>query len=214
MKRVSVTTAVVLLVLVAPVAIYTAVFGVYISRDHQRWSEFGSFLSGVYGPIAALATLGVLVMQVKLQRQMNQHEFDRAHIEQARADIEFYLLRLAESLQAQLSTGNTVREVLHHQFQPSATPELDSQRLQALAKEVDGQVPRVLALMFGIYPILAGLASGGETMYQLNMTSALQKMVAMLGFETCVALENFHRCRTEGRSQVPYQFSPLLRQSE
>jgi hypothetical protein len=211
MKRPSLTAWVALLALLVPVAVYIAVFGMQVSRDHQRWAEFGSFLSGVYGPLVALATLAVLAMQVRLQRQMNEHEVDRAHIEQSRADIEFYLLRLTDSLQVKLLTGNTVREVLHHQFQPSAIAELDSQHLQALAKQVDLQVPHVLALLHGIFPVLAGMANRGDHVYRVNLNSALQKMIAMLGFEICVALENFHHCRTEGRVPVPYHFSPLLR---
>ena len=38
---------------------------------------------------------------------------------------------------------------------------------------------------------------------------ASPKIIVMPGFETCAALESFHRARTEGRIAVPYEFSPL-----
>lgn len=200
-----------LVLLIAPVVAYVAVFGVRITAEHQRWSEFGSFMSGVYGPMVALVTLAVLGMQMRLQRQMNEHEFDQSYIEQSRADIEFYVAQLAGSLQTNLSTGNTVREVLRHQFQPNEVPELDSQRLRDVAKLLDDEAPNVLALTHGIYPILAGLGSSEKGAFQLNLKSALQKMVAMLGFEMCVALENYQRCRSEGSERMSYRFSRLLR---
>jgi hypothetical protein len=47
----------VLAVLVSPLIVYMAVFGVSISHDHTRWGEMGSAMSGIYSPILALLAL-------------------------------------------------------------------------------------------------------------------------------------------------------------
>ena len=39
---------VVLTVLVSPLIVYMAAFGVSISHDHTRWGEMGSAMSGIY----------------------------------------------------------------------------------------------------------------------------------------------------------------------
>jgi hypothetical protein len=198
----------------APIAAYLVVFGAQVVSEHQRWSEFGSYLAGVYAPIVAVVTLAVLSMQVALQREVNKHQFDQAYIQQARADLEFYITRLAEAVLEPISTGNTIRQILHANFQPSTVQALDSSQLRTLAQQVDREVPRLMGLLFGVFPVLEGLRSSQESAYRLNHTSALQKLTAMLSFETCAALENFHRVRTEGRLRTPYEFSSLIRTLE
>ena len=195
----------------APIMAYLLIFGTHVSGEHQRWSEFGTYLAGVYSPIVAVITLAVLFMQVVLQREINKHQFDQAYIQQARADLEFYITRLAEAVLEPISTGNTVRQILHAHFQPNTLQALDAPQLRALAQQVDREVPRLMGLLFGVFPVLEGLRSSQESAYTLNHTSALQKLTAMLSFETCAALENFHRVRTEGRLRAPYEFSPLVR---
>lgn len=162
-------------VFVAPVFVYAMTFGWHLSDSHQRWSEFGSFIAGVYAPIVAIATLAVLLMQVVLQRAVNTHQFDQAHIQQARADMEFYVVRLAEALDSKLAVGNTVREILHAHFQPSTRGELGSPRLRLLATKVDREAPRIMGLLFGIFPVLIGLRSARDKTFEMNHTSALQK---------------------------------------
>jgi ABC-type transporter Mla subunit MlaD len=168
-------------------------------------------MAGIYSPIVAMVTLAILSMQVVLQREINKHQFDQAHIQQARADLEFYTTRLAAAVHEITSTGNTVRQVLHAHFQPSFVIALDSPQLRALAQQLDRDVPQVMGLLFGVFPVLEGLKSADEAPYDMNYMSALTKLTAMLTFETCVTLENFHRTRTEGRLRAPYAFSPLLR---
>ena len=199
-----------LLALLSPIAIYWATFGITIATEHNRWAEFGSAMSGIYSPLIAFLTLSVLGLQVLIQRAQSKHESDQAHILQARADIEFYLLRLDEYLSTVWLRGNTVRDSLHEVFQPATASDLDSEKLRGAAKELDRGAPRVLAVWFAIYPILKGLHAANEQAYELCRTSSVSKIIVMLSFETCVALDNFHRARTEGRVAVPYEFSPLL----
>lgn len=192
-----------------PLVAYVATFGTEISSQHVRWSEFGSAMSGIYAPIIALSTLAVLFVQVRLQSRLNDHEFRQAHISQARADIEFYATQLAKKLEEIANPGKPMRAVLHLNFRPDSVAELDSESLRALAANIDALAPSILGMWFGIYPILSGLRTG-EQQFEMTLYSSLQKLNAMLSFETCIALDNYHRARTEGKLRMQYEFSPLL----
>lgn len=194
----------------APVLIYVATFGTALSSDHQRWAEFGSAMAGIYAPIVALTTLAVLLAQVGLQKQINDHSYNQAHFQQARADIEFYAIQLAGKLDQVALPGQTFRAVLHSNLEPGTVAELDADSLRTLAANIDALIPGVMGMWFGIYPIFSGLAASDESTYRMTLNSSMQKLIALLSFETCVALDNYHRVRTEGRLAVVYRFSPLL----
>lgn len=169
-------------------------------------------MSGIYAPIVAVTTLAVLLAQVGLQKQINNHSYNQAHFEQARSDIEFYAIQLSEKLDQIALPGQTFRSVLHSNFEPRTVAELDSDSLRTLAANIDAAIPGVMGMWFGIYPILTGLASSDEATFRMTLNSSMQKLIALLSFETCVALDNYHRSRTEGRLTVVYRFSPLLEQ--
>lgn len=209
-KRYVVATSLAATALILPIAIYLFHFGWHISSDHVRWAEFGSAMSGIYTPVLAAATLAVLLMQVGLQAQVHKHEQNQAYVQQARAGIEFYLHRLDMALSEKESHGNTVREILHSQFQPTIIAELDSVRLRKIARDLDTEKPQVQALVGAIQTMMVGLSSSSELTYVLDYTSATQKLIAVLSFKTCVTLENYHRTCTEDRLKIKYQFSPLL----
>ena len=211
MKRNSRTAgAVVVLVLLLPLAIYLWQFGWRVSNDHTRWGEFGSAMSGIYAPALTLATLAVLVMQVRLQAEMHRHDRDQAYVQQASADIEFYAQRLDATLLGKVAFGNTARDVLLGQFQPPSVADLDSEHSRTTAMELDKAFPQVLGSMYAIQAIFAGLSASQDAPYRLTLSSATSKLTAVLGFETCVALEHYHRARTENRLKSKYYFSPLL----
>ena len=197
-------------ILVAPICVYLWKFGLQLSADHGRWGEFGSAMSGIYTPILAIATLAILLMQVSLQKQVHDHDVDQAFIQQARADIEFYVQRLAEVLTTKLSYGNQAGEILLAHFQPPTEADLDTKQLRDLATAVETASPRIYALWSAIQAILAGLSATSKPPFRMHYTATLQKLIAMLGFESCVALEHFARVRTEGQLAEGYHFSPLL----
>ena len=78
-------------VLLAPIAMYVWTFGPTITDNHARWSEMGSAMSGIYAPILAILTLLLLSIRVGLQGRMNEHTFDQSYVQDARADLHFYL---------------------------------------------------------------------------------------------------------------------------
>ncbi|MBC2731095.1 hypothetical protein [Thiobacillus sp.] len=209
-KRTALGIGILLLLYALPLVVYIYTFGTELTNSHTRWAEFGSALSGIYAPIVAITTLVVLFAQVMLQKQINEHQYVQSHIEQARADLEFYCVQLAEALDQTLLPGQTVRQVLHQNFQPSSLAALDDDSLRALASNIHANAPTALALWFAIYPILAGLIAGKSAPFEMTLHSSVAKLIAMLSFETCIALDNYHRTRTEGRMSTPYRFSPLL----
>lgn len=195
----------------APVITYLCFFGLKISDSHTRWAEFGSAIGGIYSPLVALLTLAVLLRQVSLQTQMNAHEFDQAYLEQARADIEFYSTQMAQVMNSIAVPGRTLRSVLHENFLPAHASSLDSEQLRGIAANIHGVIPPTFDIWDAIYPTLTGLEAGKAKMYEMTHLSSIQKLIALLSFETCVAIDNFHRVRSQGRSQVNYCFSPLLK---
>lgn len=194
----------------APILLYLLVFGPRLSANHQIWAEFGSAMAGIYAPIVALTTLAVLLAQVRLQSQINNHQYDQAYIVQARADIDFYATRLEVALHGLALPGVTVRDFLHKHFQAPGLTDLDAEDSRLLAKNLDLNIPSIFGMWGAIYPILAGLNAKENAFFEMTVTSSKQRLVALLSFETCVCLENFYRVRTEGKLGVPYAFSPLL----
>lgn len=203
--------------LLLPPAFYIYTFGWHLATEHVRWGEFGSAMSGIYSPLTAVATLVVLAMQVllqrrqtELQRKMGEHEVDQAFILQARADLEFYVLQLHSALATKTVYGNSVRELLLDQFQPNSFELLAQDSLKRLAEQIDRAEHRCIALWSAVYPLLVGLAAGRGPHFENNANGAMQKLVGILGFDVCVALDNFHFVRTLGTLKGRHRFSPLL----
>lgn len=197
--------------LAAPIAMYIRTFGFQISTKHNVWAEMGSAMSGIYGPILAVLTFFVLIMQVRLQAQTNKHAADQAHLLNARADIEFYLVRLAEGMDQPTVDGYAPADVLHRAFKFASMEDLAGEELQNLAKLIDKDAPQLQAMWGTIYSVLAGLQSEGVgNPFDLQFMSALQKAIAMLSFPTCAALDHYLYCVTGDRVRYPYQFSTQL----
>ena len=197
-------------VVLMPLVLYVKTFGWNISSDHTRWGEFGSAISGIYTPLLTILTLSVLVIQVKLQSKMHVHDQDKAYLEQSRTDIEFYVIRLETVLQLRLSDGNTVRDILEGYFITKSIDDLDSPKLRELSLRLNYEAPQLLGMFQAIQAMLIGLDTPKSYSYQLYHSSAIQKLIALLSFRTCVALENYHRTVTEGRTKTKYFFSSFL----
>ena len=198
------------LTLLAPLVAYWRTFGFSLSDRHSRWAEFGSAMGGIYSPIVALAAHSILVLQVQMQQQLNKHQFEQAYFAQARADIEFYATRLAEQLRRTSSGGLSFKSHLIEHFQSTSKADLLAARHAELARDLDKLQPEVLASWMAIYPALAGLLSNFTPTYQMTFRASMQKLIAVLDFDTCVALDHYHYSKTKGRLAWPYQFSPVL----
>jgi hypothetical protein len=206
-------TAVLILFILAPIIFYGITFGGSISDIHSRWGEMGSFMAGIYSPAIAFLALVVLIKQVESQEQINKHQFDQAFIQQARSDIQFYLEHLDKNLNQKalqaIDPEESVRDLIQMQFMKPSLNDLMTQEYLQLAQDIKLLHPRLFAIWSAIYPILDSLSVPNENPYKHNHSNSVLKIITMLSFETCVALDNYHYCLTEGRLNINYQFSDV-----
>lgn len=195
-----------------PLAIYATVYGFDLSRDHTRWGEFGSAMAGIYAPIVALSSLSVMLAQVRSQSQFNDHELRQSYIIQSKSDIEFYAVKLCEKLSKSFNPGISLREKLCQNFQPVDPKKLKHDDIKVLANHIYSLDPGIFSMWAGIYPILHGLikVSDDNIIFEMTLNSSIMKIISLLDYETCVALDNFHHVRTQGSINIKYQFSSIL----
>lgn len=215
-----ITFCFVVFMLAVPLIVYVAKFGAEISANHQRWSEMGSAMSGIYTPILSLLTLFVLFRQVKLQQDLNLHEYDQAYLLVNRADLEYYLGQLDRVLGETLSNGATAREVLKAEFEREAvifdpeSGEYSRNYLRGVARQFYTECPNIFSLWSAICGILGGLEAGGRSPYSLYFKTSQQKITGMIAFETCIALDHFKWAISEDNAASSYFFSPVLTSKE
>jgi len=203
--------------LVAPVAMYIRFFGFEISPRHSVWAEMGSAMSGIYGPILSVLTLYLLITQVRLQAQTarlehatTMHMYDQSYIQDARVDIEFYLARLSELLNAETNRSAVLREALLSRFAKAPVELLQTESVKANAAMIDRDYPQLQASWRAFNTILKGLEAEVRLPYELQLTSAQQKAIAVLSYPVCAALDNYLHCRTGGGLNYPYMFRTTL----
>jgi hypothetical protein len=193
----------VLIALTAPVAAYVLTFGTSITANHERWAEMGDAMAGIYTPILTVLTLIVLAYQVNLQSRLNRHTFDESYVQNARNDIGFYLEQLATELDKRRAGGTSVGAFITTNF----AKDLPAEERRTLAQDFNRTQQRVLALWSSFYTVLGGLAVNEWHPYSLALVTARQRAIALLTFETCVALDNYMSCVTDGRLGGAPQFA-------
>jgi hypothetical protein len=200
------TSIIVLLVL--PIFTYVYIFGTDFSTNHTRWAEMGSAMSGIYGPLLTYFTLFMITRQVLLQQETNKHMYDQAYLENARKDSDFYIEQISKELELQ-TVGVTCRAILLNHFERVTLAQLKGEVLKFSADDLNAHFPRLQAIWGAIYPIYTGLNTSDEVAYRLQLVSSQQKAIVMLGLPSCVALDNYLYCVTEGRMPFAYQFSSV-----
>ncbi|MGF6424078.1 putative membrane protein [Lelliottia sp. 489] len=68
--------AVIALISLMPLALYFFIFHGVLSKDAQAWSTFGTYIGGVYGPIATLISVIVLIITLKEMQASNTRMFE------------------------------------------------------------------------------------------------------------------------------------------
>lgn len=197
----------VLVLLFLPVILYINVFGGELSQDHSRWSEFGSAMGGIYSPIVALLTLAVLVVQLYIQRKMHVHEIEQSYLQHARPDIDFYISKLEDVLSSSLNEHSTLRSVILNNFNAYDMTGVDSSNMKSLAFEVNKLQPDLFNIWDAIYPIFMGLSKQNSPMCNAMLKSAQKKLIVLLGFDICVALDNYHKMISDNQLEFKYAFN-------
>ena len=201
------------LVLLAPIIFYIHTFGLNISNNHSRWSEMGSAMSGLYTPILALLTLLVLVIQVRMQTEMNKLAFDQQYITEARDDIQYYIFQLSNEMLKKFNnfdSNATIQHELTSVFKYATIDDLQNSDYINAADKIRLSNPRVLANWTALYTIYAGLLQTDESIYTSNLSTAKSKTVALLSYESCVALDKLNWCLAQNKVITKYQFAKEL----
>ncbi|CAA0121071.1 Uncharacterised protein [BD1-7 clade bacterium] len=176
---------------VSPIVIYASQFGLGVWRDHSKWAEMGSALSGIYSPLIALLAFFILIKQVRSQADMNKYQYDQSFVSEARKDIDFYVGRIDAHIDDVVSNERSAREVLKY-FSALNESELRTEQCREYADRFISDNRKVYNLWVAIYPILEGLHVNKEFPYEHAYSSALIKISSVLSFQTCIGLEKVY----------------------
>ncbi|MDP8568269.1 hypothetical protein [Methylophilus aquaticus] len=209
-KRKVLVVTLLLTILLFPIGVYVYNFGFVILDDHQRWAEMGSAMSGIYGPILTILTLLVLIFQLNLQEKLNRHTYDQAYVQEARADINFYLDQLSKAFASKFEDDKFVGQVLTDTFAYSTKQELLTSPLIEIAKALDKHHSSLLTSWAAYYSVLAGIGVHQRYPYENAHIAARNKAVALFSYAGCAALDNFLFAVSEERLKIPYAFASKL----
>ncbi|QWZ79738.1 MULTISPECIES: hypothetical protein [Aeromonas] len=82
--------------------------------------------------------------------------------------------------------------------------------MKNISIDIHKVMPQALDIWAAIYPVLIGLSAVDDSSFKVTLASSKQKLVALLSVEICVALDNLHFCRTDGKSGFTYVFNQKL----
>jgi hypothetical protein len=205
------TTLVALAALVAPLVVYVSTFGIHLSPSHGRWAEFGALLAGIYSPVAAFLALLVLARQVASQNHFNKHQIDYSYLQNARADLHFYLDTLHNALSKhEVSANVPLSSVLVSLFAKRNKSQLLAPLHPADLERIKNADDRLWGLWGAVYNVLRGVKAVDHYQYTLFYSSTKEKCIALFGYAVCDALDNYHFAVTQGRVEVSYEFSLSL----
>jgi len=178
--------------LLLPLLVYVYKFGSLLSMEHARWSEFGSFFSGIYSPIIAFLALVILSNQLLIQRAMSKHQHDIAFVNSAREDINFYITKLENYLDKAYNDRESIKDYIDTNFRLLEIEDLRRQDVISQIQLFNQSHQYIFDIWLAIYPILKGLESSKSYPYEHNFESAKLRISSCLSFGTCVAIDNIY----------------------
>lgn len=194
-----------------PILIYILIFGSSLSTEHERWSQFGSFISGIYAPIISILTITILLKQLELQHKYNTHIEDQTHISSARDDLREASKRILDIINETSPESYTYRALLHRHFQPKTRKDLENSDLIKYARKLHHMTPSLSSSWGDVLSIMTGLYAPDSMPYKLVSVNETNKLISSLTMETCVALDNFYWALSKDKlKSTKYLFSPLL----
>jgi hypothetical protein len=204
------------IILLGPLALYAHTFGYTISSCHTRWSEFGSAMSGIYGPIIAALALYVLYVQNKAQMEMHSHQLIQELVAKSHGKIQHHLKLLTDVLStrapsATASPSNTTpEEQLNTFFKHLTRASLSNPTLKQQALALHATCPKIVENWGGVYAHFGAFARITDPRYGGERLSMELTIFATLSRPMCVALDNYHYLVTQDQVRIPYHFSPLF----
>lgn len=197
-------------IVLLPLLLYVYQFGLSLSTNQSHWSEFGSFLSGIYSPLIALAALFILAIQLRIQRAMSKHHHDQAFISCSREDINFYINKLEKKLEKDYEDGISIKDYIDTHFRFLDASNLTRQdtikQIQLFHKEHQ----YIVNIWLAIYPILKGLEADKSYPYKHNFEAAKIRVATCFSFGTCVAIDNLYYVITNDINNGKYYYTEAI----
>ncbi len=194
-----------------PVVLYICNFGFHLSNDHERWGQAGDFLGAAYGSITAIVTLIILALQIKLQSEYGEHEKVRAHLDNSRSDLSYYIDRLSSILKSLPENGNEpLSRLIVDGFSQKDLAYLKSDVAIERFKFIYDRNDSVVALWSAINISFSTSKMQEDDSFKLFYESSKGKCIAMFGFAMCEALDNLYYAGAGERSAFEFSFSRVL----
>lgn len=197
-------------ILLLPLLLYVSQFGVSLSNKQSDWSDFGSFLSGIYSPLIALVALFILAIQLLIQREMSKHQHDQAFISCARDDINFYLSKLENHLEKDYEGWASIKDYIDTHFRFLAASDLTRQDIIEQIMSFHKEHQYIIDIWLAIYPILKGLEASKSYPYAHNFEAAKIRIASCLSFGTCVAIDNIYFVITHDSNNGKYYYTEAI----
>lgn len=194
-----------LLLLAAPFLIYQIKFNGPLSDSHEVWAQFGDYISGIYAPILSVLTIGVLAIQVQIQKRMADTAEVQKYLDDNAADLEYQVLHMQEILnRADEDDGRTIRSVLDDCYY-NETDE-DVLKFRSDHPVFRNQSADIVSAWGVIYTTLYAFRNRDHPMYELAFRRAIVRLQVTLTHRTCSALDEFHRENSLSKMSRPYVF--------
>jgi hypothetical protein len=197
-------------ILLLPLLLYIYQFGFSLSTEHSRWSEFGSYLTGIYSPVIALVALFILANQLLIQRSMGKHQHDQAFVNSAREDINFYIGKLENYLEKDFKDGVSIKDYIDTHFRFLDSEALTSQGVIAHIQSFNKEHQYIFDIWLALYPILKGLEASKSYPYEHNFEAAKLRISSCLSFGTCAAIDNIYYVISRDCNNGKYYYTDAI----
>ncbi len=197
-------------ILLLPLLLYIYQFGFSLSTEHSNWSEFGSYLTGIYSPLIALVALFILANQLLIQRSIGKHQHDQAFINSAREDINFYINKLENFLEKDFEDGTSIKDYIDTHFRFLDSKALVNQGVIAHIQSFNEKHRYIFDIWLALYPILKGLEASKSYPYEHNFEAAKLRISSCLSFGTCVAIDNIYYVISRDCNNGKYYYMDVL----
>ncbi|WP_157577417.1 hypothetical protein [Shewanella waksmanii] len=179
--------AIAILAVVMPIGLYIDNFGVGYWSNHTHWAELGSFFGGILTPILTFISIILILLQLRTMNKGLQVERDYRRNADGNSEID-YFLALTKS---KLVTDKGLIKL--------SCINCDDENARLTPSQSD------LAQLWNcIYIALMSLDKDGD--YGPQHQKATIKISAVLGRETCAALDSYLRIASGNRRGGNFHF--------
>lgn len=178
----------VFLLMVAACVVYRLKFDGGLSTESGEWSNFGSYMGGIFGPVVSLATLVAVLKTVYMQREMLDAQQNEFSVLAAKQDEQ---LRLAKSESDRARVQSYQAGVLNILASFTSEFRQDSNEQLALAEKARSSGA----------PILEGVFTASN--YEKKSNASRQKVAELTLLALNLSIKEFSSVQEVQASFVP-----------